>query len=306
MFHGRRRSAEELYLEGRRLDLLGHERPALPLFEQAAEAGYGPACNELGKQRIRAGKTIDGLQWLRKAVDAGVPEAALNLAAVHTRRGQLAKAEEFRAKAEPGLRAAADDGDMTAALALRRLYRDSGESEKAAEVVARAEARAGGNAGTQAGGGGALRAGDSGEPDFWCGLGALLDDAGRPEEAEPWWRRGAEAGHVESMYLLGLLLHDQRNDDGLRWLERAARKGNAYAMGSLAQLALATGDERTAEKWLRKAAKAGFSGAMNNLAVLAKERGERAEAERWYQQAAEAGDAQAEHDLQALREEAGV
>ncbi|GAA0268580.1 tetratricopeptide repeat protein [Cryptosporangium japonicum] len=290
MFRRRRRTPEELYREGRRLDLLGHELPSVPLFEQAAAAGHGGACNELGKQRIRAGKTIEGLQWLRKAVDAGVPEAALNLAAVHTRRGQLAKAAELRARAEPGLRAAAGAGDLTAAIALRRLYRDRGDTDQADAVVVAAEELAGSSVGS----------------DSWCGLGALLDDAGRPDDAEPWWRRAAEAGHAESMYLLGLLLHDRRDEEGLRWLERAARHDNAYAMGSLAQLALAGGDERTGEKWLRRAARAGFSGAMNNLAVLHRERGELSEAERWYQRAVDAGDPQAEHHLRELREASGV
>ncbi|WP_051571068.1 tetratricopeptide repeat protein [Cryptosporangium arvum] len=290
MFRWRRRSPDELYREGRRLDLLGHELPSVSLFEQAAVAGHGPACNELGKQRIRAGKTIEGLQWLRRAADAGVPEAALNLAAVHTRRGQLAKATELRARAEPGLRAAAEAGDLTAALALRRLYRDRGDTEQADAVVTAAEARADASA----------------TPDAWCGLGALLDDAGRPGDARPWWRRAAEAGHAESMYLLGLLLHDERDPEGLHWLEQAARHDNAYAMGSLAQLALAAGDERAGERWLRRAARAGFSGAMNNLAVLHSERGERAEAERWYQRAVDAGDPQAEHHLRTLREASGV
>lgn len=290
MLRVRRHTPEEQYEEGRRLDVLGHEGPSLALFEQAAEAGHGPACNELGKRRIRAGKTIDGLAWLRRAAEADVPEASLNLAAVYTRRGQKGKADELRARAEPGLRAAAEGGDLSAALALRRLYRDRGDSDAAAAVLADAE----------------LRAVAGGDPDQWCGLGALLDDAGRPADAEPWWRRAAEAGHVESMYLLGLVLHERHDDEGLRWLERAARKGNAYAMGSLAQLALAGGDERTAEKWLRRGARAGFSGAMNNLAVLHKERGDHAGAERWYQRAVEAGDAQAEQLLTALREDSDV
>ncbi|WP_170323427.1 tetratricopeptide repeat protein [Cryptosporangium phraense] len=280
----RRRSPEERYREGRRLDLLGHEGPSTPLYEEAAAAGYGPACNELGKQRIRAGRTIEGLQWLRKAVEAGVPEASLNLAAVYTRRGQAAKASEYRDRAEPGLRAAADAGDLTAALGLRRLYRDRGDADAADAVLASARAHAE----------------TSPDPDVWCAFGALLDDAERVAEAVEWWRRAAEAGHPEAMYLLGLGLHDLRDPAAEEWLERAARSENAYAMGSLAQLALARGDEGTGERWLRRAAKAGFSGAMTNLAVLYRERGDTAAAVRWYTEAMNAGDPNAEHELQAL------
>ncbi|MFI5954385.1 tetratricopeptide repeat protein [Cryptosporangium sp. NPDC051539] len=280
----RRRSPEELYQEGRRLDLLGHEARSVPFYEEAAEAGHGPACNELGKQRIRSGRTIEGLHLLRKAVAAGVPEAWLNLAAVHTRRGQTAKADECRAGAEPLLRELAGTGDLTAALGLRRLYRDRDDRAAADAVVVTA----------------AEHVRTSTDPDTWCGFGALLDDAGRVAEAVEWWRKGAERGHVESMYLLGLGLHDLRDESAEHWIERAARKENAYAMGSLAQLALSRGDERTAEQWLRRAAKAGFSGAMNNLAVLYKERGDVVAAARWYTEAGKAGDPNAEYNLQEL------
>ena len=290
MWWRRRRTPEELYQEARRLDLLGHDERALALFEQAADAGHGPACNQLGKRRIRAGATIEGLRWLRRAVDADVPEAALNLAAVHTRRGQRAKADELRARAEPGLLAAADAGDPDAAIALRRLYRDRGAADEADALLVAAQARAR----------------SAGDPETWCGVGTLLDDAGRTTEAEPWWRRAAEAGHVESMYLLGSVLQERGDAEAPVWLRRAAGAGNAHAMGALAQQAHHRGEEQAGVRWLRKAARAGNAAAMSNLAAIHRQHGEYEEAARWYRRASAAGDPHAAQRMETLHEETDV
>ena len=68
----RLRRPQALYEKARRLETLGRPAPAAVLYERAAEAGHGPACNAWGKHLLRAGQTIEGLKWIRQAVDARI------------------------------------------------------------------------------------------------------------------------------------------------------------------------------------------------------------------------------------------
>ena len=65
------------------------------------------------------------------------------------------------------------------------------------------------------------------------GLGVLPDD----EQAQLWFRRGAEAGYAFSRYALGRLLETQmRTEEAVAWYEKAAAQGNpaaAYRLGKL-------------------------------------------------------------------------
>ena len=67
------------------------------------------------------------------------------------------------------------------------------------------------------------------------GMGVLPDD----EQAELWFRRGAEAGHDFSQYALGKLLQSQkRMEEAVSWYEKAAAQGNPYAAYRLGKLYL--------------------------------------------------------------------
>ena len=81
--------------------------------------------------------------------------------------------------------------------------------------------------------------------------------------------KAADAGNLDAMFMLALMLHD-RKDPGLaeRWYRKAADSGHSGAMYYLGFLLADQGDIEHAERWYRKAANAGNFGAMSNLAVL--------------------------------------
>lgn len=67
------------------------------------------------------------------------------------------------------------------------------------------------------------------------GMGVLPDD----EQAELWFRRGAEAGHDFSQYALGKLLQSQKQmEEAVSWYEKAAEQGNLWAAYRLGKLYL--------------------------------------------------------------------
>jgi len=86
------------------------------------------------------------------------------------------------------------------------------------------------------------------------------------DEAMKWLRRAAEAGHVESMHLLGEIA---RNDE----------EGYANDTESL----------EAAEVWFRKAAEGGYAPSMNDLAVVLSHLGHHEEAWEWMSKAYKAG-----------------
>ncbi|MEV4004230.1 hypothetical protein [Actinomadura sp. NPDC049753] len=56
-------------------------------------------------------------------------------------------------------------------------------------------------------------------------------------EAEQWYRRGAESGHIPAMVNLGALLANSGMvDEGERWMRRGAEAGDAGAMLNLSRL----------------------------------------------------------------------
>ncbi|MCO5167292.1 MAG: hypothetical protein M9894_13155 [Planctomycetes bacterium] len=125
-------------------------------------------------------------------------------------------------------------------------------------------------------------------------------DLPRPrEEAVRWARQAAEAGSVDAMMRLGLLLVDRSvagadPREGARWLREAAERGERTAAVSFAwclERGLgAPSDEREALSWYRRAATGGSAAAMVHLAALL-ERGvdgppDLTAAAAWYRRAA--------------------
>lgn len=122
--------------------------------------------------------------------------------------------------------------------------------------------------------------------------------------------RLAEAGQIESMTRLGMLLADgsavARNDvEAMRWLRMAADRGHALAMFQVGQLLQAgrgaVKDAVEGHRWIKKAAEAGIPGAMRALAhnYYRGEGTEKSlpETERWLRAAADANVADAMGDL---------
>ncbi|MFC4149853.1 tetratricopeptide repeat protein [Micromonospora mangrovi] len=94
--------------------------------------------------------------------------------------------------------------------------------------------------------------------------------------------RAARAGHVVSMANLGLWSYQRgEHRDGLRWLEKAWRSGNAPAGFNLGTIWARQGDTNRAEVIWQKAADLGDPDAMVGLVRLALGRGDHVRATRW-------------------------
>ena len=126
------------------------------------------------------------------------------------------------------------------------------------------------------------------------GLGVLPDD----EQAELWFRQGAEAGYDFSQYALGRLLEEQkRTEEAVTWYEKAAAQGNpaaAYRLGKLyLQGELVPKDVPKALEYLTASARQGSSFAqyiLGKLYLMGKEvEQDREEAYRWFELSAEQG-----------------
>ena len=126
------------------------------------------------------------------------------------------------------------------------------------------------------------------------GLGVFPDD----EQAELWFRRGAEAGYDFSQYALGRLLETQkRMEEAVTWYEKAAAQGNpvaAYRLGKLClQGELVSKDVPKALEYLTASAGQGSPFAqyiLGKLYLMGKDvEQDREKAYRWFEMAAEQG-----------------
>ena len=126
------------------------------------------------------------------------------------------------------------------------------------------------------------------------GLGVLPDD----EQAQLWFRRGAEAGYAFSRYALGRLLETQmRTEEAVAWYEKAAAQGNHHAAYRLGKLYLqgeqVPKDVTKALEYLTASAKEGSPFAqytLGKLYLMGKDvEQDREKAYRWFEMAAEQG-----------------
>ena len=140
-----------------------------------------------------------------------------------------------------------------------------------------------------------------------------LSPAADAEDASgnvPWLRIGADQGHAESQYVLGIFYHNgidvpQNHAEAARLFRLAAEQGHAEAQTMLGVLYYrgkgVPEDKREAARWLRLAAEQGDADAQTRLGVLyilgegVPE--DRREAVRWLRLAAEQGDAEAQARL---------
>ncbi|MGW7455899.1 serine/threonine-protein kinase, partial [Streptomyces sp. NPDC054787] len=150
------------------------------------------------------------------------------------------------------------------------------------------------------------RAAEAVGSDAMFSLARLLEDAGRIDEAETWYRKATDAGHISAMTDLGLLLENTgRTNEAETWYRKATDAGHTDAMTNLGVLLENTGRTDEAESWYRKAADAGQIDALHNLGVVLEAAGRTNEAETWYEQAADAGHDGAMHNLGLLLENTG-
>ena len=144
------------------------------------------------------------------------------------------------------------------------------------------------------------RAADAGHPGALFNLGNLAYEDGRHREAEHWLTEAAEAGHPSAAYVLSKLLREDNPQEAGKWLRKAADIGNRDAMYQLWILHREGDDLKQAEQWLRRAANYGHRQALSDLSQLVAGRGAEREAVRWLHRAAEEGDTGAMSALEIL------
>jgi TPR repeat protein len=99
--------------------------------------------------------------------------------------------------------------------------------------------------------------------------GDLSKQLGRPEEANAWYKRAAQAGHPVGMFNSAIAdLQQGRQASALEMLQRAAEAGNAEGYAALAQLARDAGDEAAESNWARLGAEAGHPFCMGRHGLL--------------------------------------
>jgi len=135
-----------------------------------------------------------------------------------------------------------------------------------------------------------------------CKLGDVCPENGDdwPQVAFELTLPKAEEGDLEAMaalYDIYYYVKDPDEDEAMKWLQRAAEAGHVESMNLLGEIARndeeghASDTERleAAEPWFRKAAEAGYAPAMNNLSVVLNQLERHEEAWEWMINASEAG-----------------
>ena len=135
-----------------------------------------------------------------------------------------------------------------------------------------------------------------------CELGDVCPENGDdwPQAALELTLPKAEAGDPEAMdalYDIYYYVEEPDEDEAMKWLRRAAEAGHVESMNLLGEIArndeedYASDTERleAAEPWFREAAEAGYAPAMNNFAAVLSTLGKHQEAWEWVKNASEAG-----------------
>ncbi len=117
---------------------------------------------------------------------------------------------------------------------------------------------------------------------------ALLIKERNPKEAVEWFKKAATIGSVDAMFDLGMFLKESDPEEAEKWLRKSADAGDRSGMAQLGEM-LQTRAPDEAVEWLRKAATGGVEYAMTNLGLLQKDRNPE-EAALWLRRAAKAND----------------
>ncbi|OPC80839.1 hypothetical protein B4N89_07640 [Embleya scabrispora] len=227
--------------------------PAPPRFPPGSPAASGFAVP------APSAPADDDEAGLRRAVAAGDPDAAVQLAYHLADTGREAEAEALYrdALARNHPEAANDLADLLAA---------HDRHAEAEELYRRALVQ--------------------GHPDAANNLGRLLLRLGRAPEAEHLFRHAAARGHDDAGHNLGLLLANTgRLDEAEQWFRHTYAQGHPDATVNLAGLLAAKGRMKEADKLYRRALTEGHRDASIGYAGLYERRGRVREAEEMYRRA---------------------
>jgi uncharacterized protein len=275
-----RKAAERNHVEA--LARIGETR-------RAAEAGHRPSIVSLAKTDPA---------WMRRAADAGEPEAMRRFAATLTDPGDAARWYKRAAEAgdvpamtetarrfEKGFGVAADRH-----VALDWYRRAAGKNDR--EAMYRLGILTSDMSWVR-------KAADAGFPEAMCKLGESLGESPKDrEEKLALFRKAADAGYVNGWTRIGVVTNDEAV------LERAAQLGDAEAKLRLGEMQFRRKKRREAFKLFQAAAEAGYAPAMvrvgdchlNGDGASVSE----IDAVNWYRRAALAGDEQAVAKLKQL------
>jgi TPR repeat protein len=117
---------------------------------------------------------------------------------------------------------------------------------------------------------------------------ALLIKERNPKEAVEWFKKAASVGSIDAMFDLGMFLKESDPEEAEKWLRKSAQAGDRSGMAQLGEM-LQTRAPDEAVEWLRQAATGGVENAMTNLALFQKDRNPE-EAALWLRRAAKAND----------------
>ncbi|KUO18956.1 hypothetical protein AQJ91_22375 [Streptomyces dysideae] len=195
--------------------------------------------------------------WLRRAADAGHPDAAVDLAEILRDRADEAGALTY-------LEQAAEVGSSRAAAALGSLLR------KRAEYWLRTAAEAGDGAAAHE-------------------LGDMLVGSGHEDEAARWYLKALTAGHHEVAASMGTLLNSWRDPYAEVWLRYGAAWGDLRAVAELAfhLSCQPEHDKDEVDRLYRQAAEGGDANAARALGTSLERQGRFDEAMALYHQAFE-------------------
>ncbi|MEV4616810.1 hypothetical protein AB0K43_30080 [Kitasatospora sp. NPDC049258] len=130
-----------------------------------------------------------------------------------------------------------------------------------------------------------------GHVEAFCQYGDKCLDSERRDEAEYWYRRGAENGDPDAMQGVAFLLAENGvTEEAVEWTERVVEAGDIYAYSRLAYQYQKAGNRTEAKRYFRKAIDAGLVDCYQELIRLHKREGDRAGARRLQVEAVEAGE----------------
>jgi TPR repeat protein len=150
----------------------------------------------------------------------------------------------------------------------------------------------------------ALKAAEKGDAEAQNNLGWMYNDgkgvAKDKVEAEKWFRKAAEQGHIGAQYKLASMYYWDTKDkaEAEKWFRKAAEQGDAEAQNSLGWMYYINYDLDKAVKWLRKAAEQGHIDAqfwLGHMYSSIFDNGK--EAEKWLKKSAEQGEILAQYYL---------
>lgn len=253
------------------MSALAHDRfdVAERLWRKLAAANDLRAMHRLGRLMRRLDRIPESEEWFRMGAESGNLDSAVELGVLCEDRGRTSDAQGWYQRA-------ADAADSHGMLHLGLLYR-SLKQNKEAEYW--------------------LRKSAFGDKKNSVGLGALLVEMGRLDEAETWLMQAAEKGSFNALLYIGIVCADSGREDeaGQAWskvLLESNREDTRYAAAmNLAKLEWKNNRHRKAEGLYKTALGINRRDTLEQYGAFLLERGRLREAEQLLENSAEDGGA---------------